>query len=96
MAGFSLYSVVETGMCGINMNNPEGFICAHSGELSEGQDGKDSHIPYVRLINAGQHIHQRGFARAVFAKQGQNFALADVQIDPIVGDHRAEALCQPV
>ena len=50
----------------------------------------------VRLINAGQHIHQRGFARAVFAKQGQNFALADVQIDPIVGDHRAEALCQPV
>ena len=32
----------------------------------------------VRLIDAGQHIHQRGLARAVFAKQGQNLALADV------------------
>ena len=49
-------------------------------------------LPRVRLIDAGEHIHQSGLARAVLPQQGQNFALAQVQADVMVGHHTAEGL----
>ena len=45
-----------------------------------------------RLIQAEQHAHQRGFARAVFAQQRVDLALAQLQGDIVVGYDAGEAL----
>ena len=47
---------------------------------------------FVREIDTRQHVHQCRFAAAVFAQQRQDLAPVDVQPDPVVGQHRAEAL----
>ena len=44
------------------------------------------------MIQAVQDIHQRGFAGAVFTQQGMDFALAQVEIDIVVGQHAREML----
>ena len=49
-------------------------------------------ISPVRLINAGEHIHQGGLSRAIFPQQGQNLPLAQVQVHILVGRHAAEDL----
>ena len=41
-------------------------------------------------VDAGQHLHQRGFARAVFAHQRVHLALAHLQIDVIQRVHAGE------
>ena len=35
----------------------------------------------VRLMHAGDHLHQRGLARAVLAQQRVHFAGTQVQVD---------------
>ena len=52
----------------------------------------DEDLPLVRVVDAGDHVHQRGLAAAVFSKYGQDLAVAHGQIDPVVGDHLAEPL----
>ena len=49
-------------------------------------------LPLVGEVDAGEHIHQGGFAAAVLTQQGQNLAPVDVQPDLVVGHHRAEGL----
>ena len=46
----------------------------------------------IRRIQAVQDIHQRGFARAVFAQQRVDFAGQQVEIDAGVGRHARKAL----
>ena len=50
-------------------------------------------LPFVREVDAGQHIHQRGLAAAVLPQQGEDFAPPDLQGDIVVGNHLAEPLC---
>ena len=48
-------------------------------------------IARIRLQNAAQNIHQRRFARAVFAQQGTDFALAQLKahgLEHLVGTER--------
>ena len=45
------------------------------------------------LIQTEQHAHQRGFAGAVFAQQGVDLALAELQRDVVVGLDAGELLC---
>ena len=59
----------------------------------------DGHFPAVyknltriRLVDAGEHVHQSGLAGTVLSQQGQNLTGTDLQIDCVVGNHRAEAL----
>jgi hypothetical protein len=33
----------------------------------------DTNFPFIRLIKARQHIHERGFARAIFIRGNMNF-----------------------
>jgi hypothetical protein len=46
----------------------------------------------VRLVNARKHVHQRGFARAVFTQQCQDFAPVHHQIDVVIGFDAAKGL----
>ena len=46
----------------------------------------------LRLIQAEEHAHQRGFARAVFTQQRVDLALAQLQCDVVVGDDAGETL----
>ena len=48
--------------------------------------------PLVRHIDAGEHIHQRGLAAAVFTEQAQNLAAVDRQIDIVICHYLAESL----
>ena len=49
-------------------------------------------LSLVREIDAGKHIHEGGLAAAVFAQQGQDLPLVNVQPHPVVGQGGAEAL----
>ncbi|MPN27925.1 hypothetical protein SDC9_175359 [bioreactor metagenome] len=44
-------------------------------------------------MESKEHIHQRGFSRAVFAEQAVDFALLHLKIDLIVCGHGPKALC---
>ena len=50
-------------------------------------------LTLVREINAGEHIHQRCLAAAVFTQQRQDLALIQLQIHSIVCHDFSEALC---
>ena len=52
----------------------------------------DEELPLIRKIYAGEHIHERGLAAAVFAEQGEDLAAIDVQPDLVVCDDRTEGL----
>ena len=47
-------------------------------------------LALVWKVDAGQHIHQGGFATAVFTQQRQNLTAPDLQADAVVGDYLAE------
>ena len=51
------------------------------GGLSAHQD-----LALVRVIDPGDHVHQRGLAAAVLAQHGQDLALPDGHADVPVGD----------
>ena len=44
----------------------------------------------LRLVQAEQHAHQRGLARAVFTQQGVDLALLQLKGDVVVGDNTGE------
>ena len=47
-------------------------------------------IALLRLVQAEQDAHQRGFACAVFAEQGVDLALSELKRDVVVGDDTGE------
>ena len=53
---------------------------------------RDADCAGVRLVHAGEHVHQRGLARAVLAEDGVNLARPEVERDVVVGENRSEAL----
>ena len=48
--------------------------------------------PLVRLVQAGQDVHERGLARTVLADQRVDLAAPHRQRDPVAGQHAREAL----
>ncbi len=48
----------------------------------------------VRLVDAGEHVGERGFSGNVFAQQRQDLAPVDFQVDPVAGGHAVKALGQ--
>ena len=52
----------------------------------------DGDGPAVGVVEAGEDIHQRGLARAVFAKEGVDFAFAHGEGDVLVGNDAWEGL----
>ena len=52
-------------------------------------------LALVRLVEAVEHVHERRLARAVLAQQRVHLALAQVEVDRVVGGERAEALRDP-
>ena len=50
-------------------------------------------LALVGEIDAGEHIHERGLAAAVFAEQRQDLALVQLQIDGVVRRHLSKPLC---
>ncbi len=47
---------------------------------------------FAGLVEPGENIHKRGFARAVLAQQRMNFAALDGEIHLVVGNDAGEAL----
>ena len=52
----------------------------------------DEDLSLVGEVNAREHVHERGFAAAVFAEQRQDLAPVDIEPDAVIGDDGAEAL----
>ena len=52
-------------------------------------------LALVRVVEPVEDVHQRGLAGAVLAEQGVHFALAQVEVDTVVGHHSREALVIP-
>ena len=51
----------------------------------------DQDLTRVALVKAVEDLHQRAFARAIFAQQGVDLAGLDGQIDLVVGQNAGEA-----
>ena len=49
-------------------------------------------LSLVRLVEAVEDVHERRLARSVLAQQRVHLALAQIEIDRVVGGERAEAL----
>ena len=49
-------------------------------------------LAFVRIVDAGEHVHKRGLAAAVFAQQGQDLTLMQLQTDRFVRHDLSEAL----
>ena len=52
----------------------------------------DIDLSLIGEVDAGEHIHQRGLAAAVFAQQGQDLTLMQLQTDRFVRHDLSEAL----
>jgi hypothetical protein len=52
----------------------------------------DLDLAAIRPVEPGQDAHQRRFAGPVLSDQGMDFAPGRLEIDVIVGHHRAKAL----
>ena len=50
-------------------------------------------LPLVGEVDAGEHVHQRRFAAAVFAEQRQDLALVQLQVNGIVCRYLTKPLC---
>ena len=48
--------------------------------------------PFVGVVDARDHVHERRLAAAVLAEQRQNFALSEGEVDVLVRRDRAEVL----
>ena len=49
-------------------------------------------LPAVGIIDAGEHIHQRGFTAAVLSQKGEDLSTPKLKVHRVVGDDLAEAL----
>ncbi len=52
----------------------------------------DIDLPFVGKVDAGEHIHQRGLAAAVFTQQGQDLALVQLESHGVIRRDLAEPL----
>ena len=52
-------------------------------------------FPLIRLVQPRQYIHQRRFARAIFAQQGMNGAWHGRKGNAIIGDNPGKAFGNP-
>ena len=50
----------------------------------------DQYFTRIRFVQPVQDVHQRGLAGAVFAQQGVDFSLAQVEIYLVIGQHTRE------
>ena len=64
-----------------------------SGRADDDRLSVNCDLALVGEIDAGEHIHKRGLAAAVFAQQRKDLAPVDVKPDLVVGYHRAKGLC---
>ena len=46
-------------------------------------------LALIRIIDAGDHVHQRGLAASVLAEDGKDLPVIDIQGDMVVGDDLA-------
>ena len=51
-------------------------------------------LPVVGVIDAGDHVHQRGFAAAVFTENGEDLSVIYRQAHIVIGDYISECFCQ--
>ena len=58
--------------------------------IDAGGSAVDKDLAGIRLLHAAENFHQRAFARAVLADDGDDFAPPDGQIDPIERGHAGE------
>src|ERR1039458_3632941 len=58
------------------------------------QAGAEPHASGIRSTGPGNHLEQRGLARAVPSHDGPAFSAADGEIEPFVNHTRAETLVQ--
>ena len=65
-------------------------------------DGVKLHLPVIIdnlpgigsvLVNAGKHLHQRGFAGAVFSHQTVDLSFAHTEADIVQCSHAGKFLC---
>ena len=52
----------------------------------------DQNLPRIGVVDAGDHIHQRGLTASVFAEKRQDLAIADIKTDIAISDNRAKGL----
>ncbi len=50
----------------------------------------DRDRPRIGVVDAREHVHQGGFARAVLPEQGEDLAVPDVQVDLVVCDNASK------
>jgi len=51
--------------------------------------------PAVGVVEPVEHVHQRGLAGAVLAKQSVDLATPDPEVDVVVRDDTRKRLCDP-
>ena len=66
-----------------------GDILSHH---AEPEIARDDDFAAVGVVNAGNHVHQRGLTAAVFTKQGKDLTLANAQGNVMVCDDAAKGL----
>ena len=74
----------------MHKGNAHPLALRHAG-LRDGPTVKGD-LARVHGHNAGEYVHQRRFARAVFAQQGMDFALLDGQIHILENRHAVKGL----
>ena len=86
-------ATVKTGMsmkCWCTMPMPAAHGVAGTGEVLDLVVEQD--LALVGLVEAVEHVHQRGLAGAVLAEQAVDLAGLDREVDVVVGDQVTEAL----
>ena len=86
--------------CGEEIDELEVLVDHADAVLERVLGGGDRHrfamnvdLPLVGEVDAGEHVHQRGFAAAVFAEQRQDLAFVQLKVDGAVRHDLAEPLC---
>ena len=72
------------------MNHADAQLVRCFGRINHSLIAIHPNFAVVRLINARQHVHQRGFAAAVFSQQRMNFAPFQPQIHIVVCNYPAK------
>ena len=51
----------------------------------------DANLPFVRMVQAVEHLHQRRFARAILAQQRVDLARVHIEVDLVRRQTRPES-----
>ena len=52
----------------------------------------DEDLASIRIVDAGEHVHQRSFSTAVFTQERQDLPLINIEVHVLVGNDSAEFL----